>query len=169
MGVLLDKLDSLLDSLCDIVRLIHLLDSQLIFNILHALTLNLSKLKLDWWRHLLHHVVKRLLHAHELVTTHHTWWEVLGLGVLVALSNSVSCKHHLHVDVWIHVHSLTWESHLTRHHHASWEVANVTHVHVTHWIGSHAIWLRHVHFVWTATAISSSILVLSEFSLSMCI
>ena len=45
VGVFLDKLNSLLDSLCDLVRLIHLIDSQLVFNIWHALTLHLSKLE----------------------------------------------------------------------------------------------------------------------------
>ena len=82
-------LHSLLDSLCDIVRLIHLLNGQLVFNILHRVVLHLldlSELDRDRSRHLLHHIVEGLLHAHELVSSHHAWWEVLWLGVLVALS-----------------------------------------------------------------------------------
>lgn len=168
--VFLDVIHSLLNSLSDFERLIHLLDGQLVLNILHRVILhllNLGKFDRDRSRHLLHHVVERLLHPHELVSTHHAWWEVLRLSILVTLGSSIGSKHHLHVDVGIHIHSLPWEAHLARHHHSTWEVANVAHVHVAHWI-RHSLRLRHVHFVWTSN-IAVGIFILSELCLSMCV
>jgi hypothetical protein len=148
----LDEVHCLLDSLRDIVGVIHLVDSQLGFNvlarpILHGLHLRELDLHGRWLAHV-HHVLERLLHLHELVAAHHPWRE-LTLHVLISLcSCSVGREHNLHVDVRVHVHSLAWETHLGGHHHASVELVHATHVH-TH-LRWHALWLgRHVaaHFV----------------------
>ena len=158
-----------------------MLNSQLTLNILNRVVLHflhLSKFEGDWWLHLLHHIVKWLLHWHKLVSTHHARRELLGLSILAALSGSIGGKHHLHVDiVWINVHAISWEAaHLSWHHHTSWEVSDVTHIHVTHRIWIHSLWLGHIiHLMGDTTATitttntSRSVLVLSELGLSVCV
>ena len=126
VSIFLDQITSILDSLRDLVGSIKLLDRQLIFNVLHGVILHLlylGKLELNSWVHLRHHVVEWLLHVHELVVAHHAWRERLRLSILVVLllGSGVGGKHHLHVDIGVHVHALARESHLTGHHHTSWE------------------------------------------------
>lgn len=154
-----------------------MLNGQLTLNILNRVVLHflhLSELEGNWWLHLLHHIVKWLLHWHKLVSTHHAWREVLWLSILVALGSCISSKHHLHINiVWVNVHAISWEStHLSWHHHTSWEVSNVTHIHITHWIWIHTLWGRHiVHFMGATATISITttrgIFVLSKLGLSM--
>lgn len=72
-GILLDEVNGLFDSLGNFVALIHLLNCQLVVDVLARAilhVLNLGKLDADRGRHL-HHVVEWLLHSHELVTVHH--------------------------------------------------------------------------------------------------
>ena len=81
---------------------------------------------------------------------------------------SLGRKHHLHIDVGVHVHTLAWEAaHLSWHHHASWELTHIAHIHV-HW-GWHSLRvLSHVASIHlNGATVGSSVLVLSEFSLSM--
>ena len=155
-GIIRDKFNSLLDSLGYLVRMIYLINSQLVINILertilHAL--HLGELEAYWWSHLLllHNVVKWLLRLHslhELVVVHHALRELLAVEIGVLHQH----LHRVHV-----IHSLVLEAHLRWHHHVA-ELAIHVHVHV-HW-GRHSLWLRrHVaaHLLWTthAAAIAS--------------
>jgi hypothetical protein len=168
-GILLDVVHGLLDSLRDIVAIIHLVDGQLVFNILarailHVLDLRELDLHGRGLTHV-HHVLEWLLHLHELIASHHSWRE-LSLHILVSLSSRrIGREHDLHVDVWVHVHSLPWESHLGGHHHATRELVHASHVHAhRRW---HTLWLRRhviVHFLGRTT---TPIFVLSKLSFAM--
>lgn len=102
---------------------------------------------------------------------HHSWWELLTVGILILSSGSICEHHHLHVlhlvlHVGVRVHAC-WETHLLRHHHL-WELTHLLHVLLSHvelgillhhilWIVLHSIFLR----------IDLLFIVLSEFVLAM--
>lgn len=112
----------------------------------------------------MHHVIELLWHLH-VVTAHHAWWELLSI---VTLRCSISSKHHLHVNIGVHVHTLSWETHLTWHHDVTGELSHVAHIHV-HW-SRNSLRLgrttRHVAHLLRRTA---SILVPSKFFFSVSI
>jgi hypothetical protein len=114
--------------------------------------MDLGELQLHGSWHM-HDVCKWLLHLHELVAAHHLR-ELLSILVRC-------CKHHLHVHVWIHIHALSRETHLPRHHH-SLELTHIAHVHVHR--SRHSLRLVTNFFIWAVL-----ILVLSQLCLSMSI